>query len=112
MGKQLSWLLVGGCVAQALPKSPARARVKREGGILQKRIPFSLYSERGVSRCAVFFVTFMLVGCLSYGETAERGVVVYTTLKKTLLAALPLVGLLAAAPVTFAHDRGEPTVSH
>ena len=36
----------------------------------------------------------------------------YTTLKKTLLAALPLVGLLAAAPVTFAHDRGEPTASH
>ena len=36
----------------------------------------------------------------------------YTTLKKTLLAAFPLAGVLAAAPMTFAHDRGEHTAIH
>src|SRR2546426_1976905 len=30
-----------------------------------------------------------------------------TTLKKTFLAAFPLVGLLAAAPAAFAHDPAE-----
>jgi hypothetical protein len=37
---------------------------------------------------------------------------VYPILKKTLLAAFPLVGLLAVAPVTFAHERGEHAAIH
>lgn len=36
----------------------------------------------------------------------------YPILKKTLLAALPLAGLLVVTPVTFAHERGEHTAIH
>jgi hypothetical protein len=75
-------------------------------------MPFNLYSEGGVSSCAVFFVTFALAQCLPYRETEERGAFVSTTLKKTVLAVFPLAGLLAAAPVTFAHERGEHAAIH